>query len=137
MVLHPKQLLLPILRSDGIALKGIGDHLLERDLLKHIDLDEVHEVAKRDLLLDRFVRQKRYQVGTNGNPNLGFHSIQSVAKEVLDREILLEPFEEQFDLPALLINGSNGGCIQIKSVGQEDQIKFGFFIIKANPAQQL
>jgi hypothetical protein len=93
LVLHPKQLLLPILRSDGVALKGIGDHLLKRDLLKHIDLDEVHEVAKRDLLLDRFMREQSDQIGTNGDPDLSFHSIQSVAKEVLDGQVLFEPIE--------------------------------------------
>ncbi len=39
-------------------------------------------------------------IDAHGNPNLSLHSILGGAKEAFDTQVLLDPFEEQFDLPA-------------------------------------
>jgi len=39
----------------------------------------------------------------------------------LDLQILPDPLEEQFDLPAAFVNGSDGLCWQIEVICQEDQ----------------
>src|SRR6202007_416057 len=41
--------------------------------------------------------------------------------EPLDAQMLLEPLEEQFNLPARLVERAEGGCRQGKLVAQEDQ----------------
>ena len=41
--------------------------------------------------------------------------------ERLDSEMLFDPFEEQFDLPAALVDLGDGKRGQGKVVGQEDQ----------------
>ena len=82
--------------------------MLVRDFLEHIDLQEMKEVAQRNAHAALFVSYQSDQIDANGNPDLGLHRIERIAKEVLDHQVFLKPFEEQFDLPALLVNGSNG-----------------------------
>ncbi len=48
------------------------------------------------------------QVDAHGHPNLGHRRILADSQEGLDLEVLLDPFEEQFDLPTLLINVRDG-----------------------------
>ena len=107
-MLISEQFVLRLKHLDLFAVKGIGDHLLECDFLEHIYLHEMQEVAQRNTYSEFFVRHQSDQIDANSNPDLGLHRIERVAKEVFDHQVLLEPFEEQFDLPALLVNGSNG-----------------------------
>ena len=39
-------------------------------------------------------------IDTDGNPDLSLHSILWGTGKALDTQVLLDPFEEQFDLPA-------------------------------------
>ena len=94
----------------------------------------MQEIAKRDPLVNRSVRQECDQVGANSDPDLSFYGVQRVAKEVLDAQILLEPFEEQLNLPTLLINGRNRCRLKVKAIGQEDQIELRNGVVKAYPA---
>ena len=48
-------------------------------------------------------------VNGDGDPNLRFDRILGGAIEGLDSKMLLDPFEKQFDLPALFIDGGDGG----------------------------
>ena len=47
-------------------------------------------------------------VGGHGAPDLRLHSVLAVAQEVLDAQVLLDPLEEQLDLPATLVERTNG-----------------------------
>ena len=42
-------------------------------------------------------------VNTDGNPNLGFDRIGAGPEEMLDAQVLFDPFEEQLDTPAAFI----------------------------------
>ncbi len=48
---------------------------------------------------------------------------------------MLEPFEEQFDLTALLVNGCNGQCGQVQPIAQEHQIELRLLVEELNPSQ--
>ena len=65
-----------------------------------------------------------------GYPDLGFHRILRSAIERLDSEMLLDPLEEQLDLPATLVQMSDGRCWQHEVVGQEDQVFSGFGVVE-------
>lgn len=43
------------------------------------------------------------QIDAHGHPNLRHHRILAGVQEGLDLEVLLDPLEEQLDLPALLV----------------------------------
>ena len=51
--------------------------------------------------------------------------------------MLLDPFEEQFDLPAAAIEFGNGERRQGEVVGQKDQRLVGLGILEADASQPL
>ena len=76
-----------------------------------IDASEVHEVGAHeagegedagDRLL-RGVRHAQQQIGDQGDGDLGSHGILASAEEAADLQGLLDPAEEQLDLPAHLV----------------------------------
>jgi hypothetical protein len=135
-MLISEQFVLRLKHLDLFVVKGIGQHLLERDFLEHIDLHEMQEVAQRNVHAEFFVRHQSDQIDTNGNPDLRLHCVERVAKEVLDHQVLLEPFEEQLDLPALLVNGCNGQCGQVQPIAQEHQIELRLFVEEFDSSQE-
>jgi hypothetical protein len=50
--------------------------------------------------------------------------------------MLLDPFEEEFDLPAAAVKLGNGERRQDKVVGQEDQRLGGLRVLEANASQR-
>src|ERR1035437_3831919 len=58
-------------------------------------------------------------IGGYGNPYLRLHGVLAGAKEHLDAQMLLDPFEKQFHLPTLTIEVGNQLGLQAKVVGQE------------------
>jgi len=60
-------------------------------------------------------------VGGDGNPDLGLDGVLGGPIERLDAQVLLDPFEEEFDLPAGLVELGDGPCGQIELIGQEDR----------------
>ena len=57
----------------------------------------------------------------HGAPHLRLHGVLAVAQEMLDPQVLLDPFEEQFDLPAVLVERADRQRRQCGVVGQEGQ----------------
>ena len=61
------------------------------------------------------------QVGGHSAPDLHFHSVFARAQKALDAQMLLDPFEEQFHLPAALVQRGDDQRWQSRIVGQKDQ----------------
>ena len=76
-------------------------------------------------------------VSRDGAPNLRFHRILAVADETLDTQMLLDPLEEQLDLPAALVQRGNRQRGQGGIVGQEYQCLAGFRVFETDAPQQL
>lgn len=68
-------------------------------------------------------------VGRHGAPNLRLDGVLAVAQEPLDAQVLLDPFEEQFDLPTVFVKGGYLQWRQYKVVGQKHErlARFGVF----------
>lgn len=62
-----------------------------------------------------------HQVNADCDPYLGSHCVLAGAEECLDTQVLLDPFEEKFDLPASFVDRCDDFCRQIKVIGQKDQ----------------
>jgi len=60
-------------------------------------------------------------IGAHCAPDLGLHSVLACAQKVLDAQVLFDPLEEEFDLPAVFVQGCDGGGRQTGVVGQKDQ----------------
>ena len=80
--------------------------------------------------------ENRYQqINRDRNPDLGAHGVETRAVESFDAQMLFEPFEEQFDLPATVIKLCDGQRRLGEVVGQKDQRPTRDRIAKADPAQ--
>ena len=56
-----------------------------------------------------------------GVPDLRLYRVLARAQKTFDAQVLLDPLEEQLDLPAILVQGGNGQRWQTGVVGQEHQ----------------
>jgi hypothetical protein len=75
-----------------------------------------------------FLDDRNEDVDRDGNPDLGLHCILGCAVECFDAQVLFDPFEEQFDLPARPIQVRDGQRWFGKVVGQKDQFLVGLRI---------
>ena len=61
-----------------------------------------------------------HHVGADSRSDLGLHRVFACAEKVLDAHVLLYPFEKEFDLSAVFVEGSDDGCRQTSGFGQKD-----------------
>ena len=69
-------------------------------------------------------------IGGHGTPDLRLHRVLARAQKALDAQVLLDPFEEQFHLPAALVQRGNGQRRQRRIVGEKHQrlARLGVFV---------
>ena len=70
-------------------------------------------------------------------PNLSLDRIRRRADERLDLQVLLERLKEQLDLPAILIDGGDGGRAEAVMIGEKHQNVSRVLADRLNPAQQM
>jgi hypothetical protein len=69
--------------------------------------------------MQTFLDDRNKHVSGDRNPDLRLHGVLACAQECFDSQILLDPFEEQFDLPSLTIQIGNHRGGQLHIVGHE------------------
>ncbi len=72
--------------------------------------------------LDKVVQPFEQQHGDEGCPNLDAKGVLGGADEGLDLEVLLERLEKELDLPALLVDGGDGGGPEVEMVGEQHDL---------------
>ena len=86
--------------------------------------------------MQTFFQNGDEQINGDGAPDLGAHGIGAGAIKGFDAEMLLDPFEEQFDLPASPIQVGNGQRRHGEVVGEEDEGFAGAEVVIADAAQR-
>jgi len=86
--------------------------------------------------MQTFFQNSDEQVNGDGAPDLGAHRVGRRAVKGFDAQMLLDPFEEEFDLPASAIELGDGQRRDGKIVGQEDQHLAGFGIAITDASQR-
>ena len=71
-------------------------------------------------------------INADSDPHLGFYCVRRCSKELFDAQMLLDPFEEQFDFPAGFVNLANDQGGEGEVIGQKDKIPVGLCIVKSN-----
>jgi hypothetical protein len=66
---------------------------------------------------------------------LGFDGVFAGAVKGFDSEVLLDPFEEQLDLPSAFVDFRDGGGGRSEVVGNEDKTFAGFFVDVADASE--
>ena len=80
---------------------------------------------------------RNQQISGYGDPDLTLHGVLRTSKELVDAKMLLDPFEEQFDLPAAPIKIADRLCGDLEVVGQKDQRLASLRVFQAHPSKQL
>ena len=75
-------------------------------------------------------------VNADRDPNLGLHGVRGGAVEAFDAEVLLDPFEEEFDPPAGAIEVGDGEGGQVEVVGEEDEFAAVFDVVEGDAAER-
>ena len=78
-----------------------------------------------------------HDVNADRDPDLGLHGIGAGGVEGFDPQVLLDPFEEQFDMPPALVDGCDGQRGKFEVIGQESQRLAGFGIDVADTTQSV
>ena len=76
-------------------------------------------------------------VNGHRNPDLSFDGILAISVKGLDPQVLLDPLEEEFHLPARPIEQADGESRQVEVVGEEPKKTILFGIVKVNPAERV
>jgi hypothetical protein len=79
--------------------------------------------------------QGNQYVDADGGPGLCLDSVRRRAVESLDSQVLFDPLEEKFDLPATLVELRDGQRRQVEVVRQKDQSAVAVLVAVADIAQ--
>ena len=82
-------------------------YLFNRSFLEKCNAEDLQDFAQTQLDLEFFLDDRNKNVNADRNPYLGLHRILFGAKEGFDSQILLDPFEEDFYLPAAFVKLNN------------------------------
>ena len=111
------------------------NQLIQWDFLKCRDAQYLQKSVEREFQRQSFLDDGDESVNSDGHPDLSPHSVLRCSIERLDPQILFDPAEEQFDLPAKPVEfGDRQGGLK-KIVRQEGQPAVVFPIIEADPAE--
>ena len=84
--------------------------------------------------MQTFFQNGDEQINGDGRPDLSAHRVGRGAVKGFDAQMLLDPFEEKFDLPAAAIEFGDGQRRHGEVVGQKDQRLARFWIAIADAA---
>lgn len=109
--------------------------LIQRDFLECRYAQNLQKSVEREFQRQSFLDDGDESVDRDGHPDLCPHGVFGCSIERLDPQILFDPAEEQFDLPAKLIDfGDRQGGLK-KVVCQEGQSAVVFPIIEPDPTE--
>ena len=70
-------------------------------------------------------QEGKKEVNAQSDPDLSKYRVMRCAKKCFDFQVLLDPFEKEFDLPAFLVEISDGLGIQVIGIGDISEINSG------------
>ena len=97
-----------------------GKRLIYRDFLEECDREDLEQCVERSVEGEALLDDGDEDVDRDGDPDLGLHGIFGCPEEPFDPQMLLDPFEEQFDLPATFVERADGRRWQSELVGEEN-----------------
>ena len=85
--------------------------------------------------IELFFEDRHQHVNADGDPDLSLDGVGRSAEEALDAQVLLDPLEEQVDLPPTFVKFRNGQSRQGKVVGQVDKESSSFDVEEPDSPQ--
>ena len=84
------------------------EHKRDGRFLEQSGGKDLQNCVERMLKAQSFFDNGDQDINSNGNPNLGLDAVRGSAEETFDPKVLFDPFEKEFDMPAVAINGGHG-----------------------------
>lgn len=104
---------------------------MDRIFRKNIYAYHLQNLTHRLVKTESLIENGNHQVNAHGDPDLGFHGVLREPVEGFDSQVLLDPFEKEFDLPARFVDLRDNHSVDGEVVGDEHQQLFRFCIPKA------
>src|SRR5829696_10439998 len=76
-------------------------------------------------------------VDGDGDPDLSFDGVFGRPEEALDAQMLLDPLEEEFDLPSAFVQRAHGQGWELKVICEKDKSLARFRVLEADTAKML
>jgi hypothetical protein len=68
-----------------------------------VDAQNLEKAVEANVYVHLLFQDGDHDIDADRNPDLGFHGVVAGAVEVLNPQMLFDPFEEQFNLPTTFI----------------------------------
>src|SRR5579885_39476 len=101
------------------------------------ETEHLQQRVERGTAAVAFFDDCNQHVDRDGDPDLGFDRVLRGSKEGLDAQVLLDPLEEQLDLPAHSVQLRNAQRRQRTLVGQQHEQQIVGGIVELHPPQAL
>ena len=85
----------------------VHKHLFHRHLLEKHNAENLQDFGQTHFQFEFFLDNRYEYVHADSDPYLGLDSVDAGVKKRLDAKVLLDPFEEQFYLPAAFVKLGN------------------------------
>ena len=108
---------------------------MDRVFGEYIHADDLQDSAHALLDAQGLIENGDHQVNADRDPNLRLDGVFGQTEEGLHAKVLLDPFEEEFDLPARLVDLRDDQRFDLEVVGDEDQELSGLRVQEAYPPQ--
>ena len=105
---------------------------MDRVFREYIHADHLQDSTHALVDSEGLIENGDHEVYAHCDPDLGFHGVLAQSVEGLDSQILLDPFEEELDLPACFVDLGYHDGVDFEIVGEEHQQLSGFGIQEAN-----
>jgi hypothetical protein len=102
--------------------------LLQMDLLEEGNAENLHDFGQTVMNSQFFFDNSDQDVNAHGDPDLRLDGVVGRAEKRLDVQVLFDPFEKQFDVPAKLVQPGNGPRRQNEVIGQKEETFMKFDI---------
>ena len=106
------------------------------NFLEKRDAENLQDFAETAIEVEFLLDDGHEDVHGDGNPNLCLDRVGGCAIERLDAKVLLDPFEEQFHLPATFVELRNCEGGQCEIVGEKDEVVVRLEIVVAYAAER-
>jgi hypothetical protein len=110
----------------------IRNQLIQRGFLEYGDAQNLQKCIEWDLQRQALLDDRGDDIDRDRNPDLRLHGVLGGPVKRLDSKVLLDPTEEQLDLPTELVDLSDSQSGKREVIRQEDQIATVVSIVKAN-----
>ena len=91
-------------------------YLCNKNFLEKYNAENLQDFAQTQLYFEFFLDNRYQNVNADSNPDLSLHCVFGCAEKCFDTQVLLDPLEKDFYLPAALVKPSDYQSWQCKVV---------------------